>query len=177
MALVANFDLELYQMDVKIVFLNRDLKEEVYIKQPERFSSINNEHLVCKLKKFIYRLKQTSCQWYLKFHDVFSSFEFVENFTNQCVYQKVSGSKICFLILSMDDILLATNNKDLLCEVKQFLYNNFDMKDMSDASNIIGIKIYRDKSQGTLSLSQKTYIIKVLERFQMKNCLPIIAPL
>lgn len=65
----------------------------------------------------------------------------------------------------MDDILLATNNKDLLCEVKQFLYNNFDMKDMSDASNIIGIKIYRDKSQGTLSLSQKTYIIKVLGRF------------
>lgn len=65
----------------------------------------------------------------------------------------------------MDDILLATNNKDLLCEVKQFLYNNFDMKDMSDASYVIGIKIYRDKSQGTLSLSQKTYIIKVLGRF------------
>ena len=58
MALVANFDLELHQMDVKIAFLNRDLKEEVYMKQPEIFSSINSEHLVCKLKKFIYRLKQ-----------------------------------------------------------------------------------------------------------------------
>ena len=114
MALVAHFDLELQQMDVKTAFLNGNLEEEVYMKQPEGFSSSNGEHLVCKLKKSIYRLKQGSRQWYLKFHDVISSCGFVENIMDQCIYQKVSGSKICFLILYVDDILLATNDKGLL---------------------------------------------------------------
>ena len=58
MALVAHFDLELHQMDVKTAFLNGDLDEEVYMKQPEGFCSNEDSHLVCKLKKSIYGLKQ-----------------------------------------------------------------------------------------------------------------------
>uniref|UniRef100_A0A2N9IKJ5 Integrase catalytic domain-containing protein n=1 Tax=Fagus sylvatica TaxID=28930 RepID=A0A2N9IKJ5_FAGSY len=148
LALVAHFDLELQQMDVKTAFLNGDLEEEVYMKQPEGFPSSDGEHLVCKLKKSIYGLKQASRQWYLKFHNVISSFGFVENIMDQCIYQKVSGSKICFLVLYVDDILLATNDKGLLHEVKQFLSKNFDMKDMGEASYVIGIKIHRDRFQG-----------------------------
>ena len=177
LALVAHFDLELQQMDVKTAFLNGELEEEVYMKQPEEFSSSRGEHLVCKLKKSIYGLKQASRQWYLKFHDVISSFGFVENIMDQCIYQKVNGSKICFLIIYVDDILLATNDKGLLYEVKQFLSENFDMKDMGDASYVIGIKIHRDRFQGILGLSQETYINKVLERFRMKDCSPSIAPI
>ena len=60
LALVAHFDLEFQQMDVKIVFLNGDLEEDVYMKQREGFSSRTGEHLVCKLKKSIYGLKQAS---------------------------------------------------------------------------------------------------------------------
>ena len=64
LALVAHFDLELQQMDVKTAFLNGDLEDEVYMKQPEGFSSREGEHLVFKLKKSMYGLKQASCQWY-----------------------------------------------------------------------------------------------------------------
>lgn len=53
LALVDHFDLELKQMDVKTTFLNGDLEEEVYMKQPEGFSSSSGEHLVCKLNKSI----------------------------------------------------------------------------------------------------------------------------
>ena len=81
LALVAHFDFELQQMDVKITFLNRELEEEVYMKQPKGFSSSQGE-LVYKLKKSIYGLKQASRQWYLKFHDVISSFGFEENITD-----------------------------------------------------------------------------------------------
>ena len=74
LALVTHFDFELQQMDVKTTFLNGKLEEEIYMKQPEGFSSSQGEHLECKLEKSIYELKQASCQWYLKFHDVISSF-------------------------------------------------------------------------------------------------------
>ena len=58
-ALVVYFDLELHQMDVETDFLNSDLNEEVYMQQPEGLLTIGNEHLVCKLRKSIYGLKQT----------------------------------------------------------------------------------------------------------------------
>ena len=77
----------------------------------------------------------------------------------------------------MDDILLATNDKGMMHGVKQFLSKNFDMKDMGEASYVIGIKIHRDRSRGILGLSQETYINKVLERFRMKDCSPSIAPI
>ena len=62
MALVAHYDLELHQMDVKTTFLNGSLEEEVYMDQPKGFSIEGKEHLACKLKKSIYELKQTSRQ-------------------------------------------------------------------------------------------------------------------
>ena len=177
MALVTHFDLELHQMDVKTTFLNDDLDEEVYMKQLEGFFSSDYEHLVCKLNKSIYGLKQASHQWYLKFHEVISLFGFEENAMNQCIYQKVSESKIYFLILYVDDILLVTNDKFMLYEVKQFLSKNFDMKDMGKTSYVIGIKIHRERSQGILVLSQETYINKVLKRFNMKYCSLSVAPI
>ena len=76
MALVAHFDFDLHQMDVKMTFLNGNLEEEVYMKQPEGLSFSEGEDLVCKLKKSIYGLKQASCQWYLIFHEVITSFGF-----------------------------------------------------------------------------------------------------
>jgi hypothetical protein len=65
MALVAHFDLELHQIDVKMVFLNGDLEEKVYIKQPKGFFMEGKEHMGCRLKESIYGLKQASRQWYL----------------------------------------------------------------------------------------------------------------
>lgn len=53
----------------------------------------------------------------------------------------------------------------MLYEVKQFLSNNFDMKDMGDASYVVGIKIHMERSRGIVGLSQETYIIKIVERF------------
>jgi hypothetical protein len=75
---------------------------------------------------------------------------------DQCIYQKVSGSKICFLYV--DVILLATNDKDFLHEVKQFLSKIFDMKDMSEASYVIDIKIHRDRPRRIFgSISRNLY--------------------
>ena len=79
MALVAHYDLELHQMDVKTAFLNGNLDEDIYMDQPEGFAEKGKEHLACKLKKSIYGLKQASRQWYIRFNDTITSFGFKEN--------------------------------------------------------------------------------------------------
>ena len=79
MALVTHFDLELHQMDVKTTFLNGNLLEMIYMKQPDGFQEKGKEHLVCKLNTSIYRLKQASRQWYIKFDKVVSFISFKEN--------------------------------------------------------------------------------------------------
>ena len=146
MDLVAYFDLELHQMDVKTSFLNGNLDEEIYMQQPEGFQEEENEQLVCKLRRSIYGLKQASRQWYLKFANTITTFGFQENKFDECIYLKVSGNKFIFLILYVDDILLATNSLSLLHETKEYLSKNFEMKDMSDTSFVLGIKIHRDRT-------------------------------
>ena len=176
MALVAHFDMELHQMDVKIAFLNGDLNEEVYMMQPKGFEANDSGTLVCRLKKFIYGLKQASRQWYLKFHSVVTSYGFVENKVDQCIYCKVSGRKFIFLILYVDDILLVSSDLGLLHEIKRMLSKNFDMKDLGEASFVLGIEIHRNRSRGLLGLSQSAYVDRILERFNMQQCKLGIAP-
>ena len=107
--------------------------------QPEGFVVEGKEHMMCKLKKSIYGLKQASWKWSLKFNDTITSFGFKENIVDRCIYLKISGSKFIYLILYVDYILLATNDLGLLHQTKEFLCKNFEMKDMGEASYVIGI--------------------------------------
>ena len=74
---------------------------------------------------------------------------------------KVRGRKYIFLVLYVDDILLAANNTDMLVETKQLLVSHFDIKDLREASYVLGIQILRNRRSGILRLSQQTYIEKV----------------
>ena len=76
MTLVAHYDLELHQMDVKMTFLNGDLEENIYMAQPKGFVIEGKERMGCRLKKSIYGLKQASRQWYLKFDQTIKNFGF-----------------------------------------------------------------------------------------------------
>ena len=110
--------------------------------QLENFVSGDPKNMVCKLTKSIYGLKHASRQCYHKFHQVILSFGFEMNLVDDCVYHKFSGSKYIFLVLYVDDILLATNDIGMLHETKRFLSRNFKMKDLGDASIVLGIQIH-----------------------------------
>ena len=96
MALVAHYDLELHQMDVKTAFLNGDLYESVYMAQPKGFVIEGKECMGYRLKKSIHGLKQVSGQWYLKFDETIRKFGFKENDEDNCVYAKSKSGKIYF---------------------------------------------------------------------------------
>ncbi|KAG8497050.1 hypothetical protein CXB51_008289 [Gossypium anomalum] len=86
-----------------------------------------------------------------------------------CVYKKVSGNTITFLVLYVDDILIMGNDIPTLQAIKTWLGSCFSMKDLGEATYILGVKIYRDRSRRLLGLSQGTYIDKVLKRFNMEE--------
>jgi hypothetical protein len=80
------------------------------------------EHMGCKLKKFIYGLKQASRQWYFKFDEVIKKFGFIKNQMDNCIYVKIKGSMFIILVLYVDDILLACSDKNLMHETKRFFH-------------------------------------------------------
>ena len=137
--------------------------------QPEGFVDPKYPNRVCKLQRSIYGLKQASQRWNLHFDEAVKEFGFMKNEDEPCVYKKVSGSEIVFLMLYVDDILLIGNDMPTLQSVKSWLGKCFSMKDLGEATYILGIKIYRDRSQRLLDLSQSGYIDKVLKRFSIQD--------
>ncbi|KAL0448782.1 UNVERIFIED_CONTAM: hypothetical protein Slati_1434600 [Sesamum latifolium] len=93
----------------------------------------------------------------------------LEDFTAVGEEKKVSGSSIAYLVLYVDDILLIGNDVKMLGDIKAWLSTQFSMKDMGEASYILGIKIYRVRSRRLLGLTQSSYIEKVLKRFKMEH--------
>jgi hypothetical protein len=111
-------------------------------------------------------LKQASRQWYSKLDEVIRSFSFSKNKVDICIYVKSKGKDFTILVLYADDILLEINDKNMLYETKSFLSSNFDMKDLGDTSYVLGI----------LGLFQKSYIDRVLKRYNMYMCFAMPAP-
>ncbi|KAM1815640.1 hypothetical protein ACFX15_000169 [Malus domestica] len=169
LAIAAYHDYEIWQMDVKTAFLNGYLEEELYMTQPEGFVSKSEKPKVCKLQRSIYGLKQASMSWNIRFDTEIKTFGFAQNEDDNCVYQKVIGEAVVFLVLYVDDILLFGNDTAVLSSVKVWLSKTFHMKDLGDASYVLGIKLYRDRSRKLIGLSQSMYIDKVLSRFQMEQ--------
>ena len=146
-----------------------NVEEELYMVQPEGFIDPKDADKVCKLQRSIYGLKQASRSWNLHFDEVIKGFGFAQNGYEVCLYKKVSGSSVAFLVLYLDDILLIGNDVELLNKVKEYLNKSFSMKDLGEAAYILGIKIYRDRSRRLIALNQTTYLDKVLKRFRMEG--------
>ena len=96
-------------------------------------------------------------------------FSFIKNGDDPCVYKKCNGEHILFLMLYVVDILIIERDIASLQAVKAWLHGLFSMNDLGDASYILGMKIYRDRSWRMIGLSQSACIDKVLERFKMEN--------
>ena len=89
LSIAAYFDYEIWQMDVKTTFLNKNLTEDVYIMQPEGFVDPSNAEKICKLRKSIYGLKQASRSWNIHFDEVVKGFDFIKNKAEACVVERV----------------------------------------------------------------------------------------
>jgi hypothetical protein len=177
LSLVAHHDWELHQMDVKSAYLNGDLEEEVYMKQPTGFVTPGTEGMVCRLNKSLYGLKQAGRTWNKCIDVELKAHGFVPIDADPCVYAYKRGSVVLIISLYVDDLLLASDNLNELNKVKAELQTCFDMEDMGEASYALGIKISRDRAARTLTISQGAYILDVLTRFDMQDSRPVSTPM
>ena len=110
-------------MDVKTVFLNGELEEEIYMDQPNGFSVRGQERKVCRLVKSLYGLKQAPRQWHDNFDKVILGYEFTINEFDKCLYSKVVNKDHLMLCLYVDDNLIFGTSLDIIIDVKGYLSN------------------------------------------------------
>ncbi|KAG8479138.1 hypothetical protein CXB51_029778 [Gossypium anomalum] len=174
LGIVAVHDLELEQLDVKTAFLHGKLEEDIYMQQPEDFTISKKEDYVCLLKKSLYGLKQSPRQWYKRFDSFMTFHDFKRSSFDSCVYfKKNSDGSFVYLLLYVDDMLIAVKDKGEIRKVKAQLSEEFEMKDLGPAKKILVMEILRDRKVSKLYLSQKGYIEKVLCRFNIQSDKPI----
>ena len=121
-------DLLIHQIDVTTAFLNGELEEEVYMKQPEGFIR-GEKQFVCKLKKSIYGLKQSPRSWNSVLDGQFKQMSFIQCESDPCIYRACEGG-VFIIGVYVDDIILAAETEKRLNDVKLVLAKRFDFKDM-----------------------------------------------
>ncbi|KAM1402838.1 hypothetical protein ACFX2I_011521 [Malus domestica] len=179
LALVAQYDLELVQLDVKTAFLHGDLNEEIYMCQPDGYIVKGKENLFCKLKKSLYGLKQSPRQWYLRFDKFMRGQNYSRSQYDHCVYfKKLQDESFIYLLIYVDDMLIASKNVEEIEKLKKQMKNEFEMKDLGEAKKIIGMEITRDREKGLVSLNQRQYLEKLIRKFGVYDSTkPVSTPL
>ncbi|KAL1536502.1 hypothetical protein AAHA92_29144 [Salvia divinorum] len=178
LAVVAKKNWELEQLDVKTAFLHGDLEETIYMQQPPGFVKPGEENKVCLLKKSIYGLKQASRQWHKKFDEHVLSNGFRRSRYDECVYiKKKGGVVVAYLLLYVDDMLVAGESMREVQKVKDDLSKAFEMKDLGCACRILGMNIVRDRSKKEIWLNQTDYVSRVIERFKMEETKEVGTPM
>ncbi|UYV60237.1 hypothetical protein LAZ67_1000515 [Cordylochernes scorpioides] len=140
LALAVEYDLLLHQMDVQSAFLNSDVKEEIYMTQPENFESKKYPRRVCKLKKAIYGLKQAGKTWHAKLDSVLKEMGLEQMKTDNCVYIKREG--VLLVAIYVDDMIVAAEEENTLICFKESMKKLFKINDLGALNYCLGIQCF-----------------------------------
>ena len=176
LAIANQLDMEIHQMDVQTAFLNGTLEHEIYMKQPIGFVQKGKENFVCKLEKGLYGLKQSARCWYQMLNDYLQKVDYQQCPSDPCVYWKCSSRGLIIMAIHVDDLIIVSNDSQMLAQEKNILSKRFAMHDLGEAHFILGMKITRDRQSRTLWLTQENYLSEVIEKFGMKDCRIVATP-
>ena len=152
------------QMDVSNAFLSADIDTEVYVLHPPGYPG--NGYL--RLNKCLYGLKQSPRLFYKTLVKTLLSAGLQPLVTDSCVFKFREGTRVCFVLIFVDDIIIATNCEDLRKKVEKALSDRFKMKNLGELKHFVGIRV-QQTAQG-IKISQSEYIEKILEHFRMGTC-------
>ena len=133
---------KIYQIDVKLAFLNGFLEEEVYIEQPISYEVKGQKENVLKLNKALYWLKQTPRAWYSHIDSYFLKNVFVKCLYEYIIYIKIKESSDTFIVyLYVDDSIFTSSNPKIFRDFKQAMLKEFEMKNIVLMTYYLGLLI------------------------------------
>lgn len=131
-----------HQLDVNNAFLHGDLTEEVYMNLPPRFSC-SQPNKVCRLRKSLYGLRQSPCNWFAKLTSAMRAFGFVQSHSDHTLFTYRKGGIFLSVLVYVDDLLLAGNNHEACSLFKKYLNKCFKIKDLGPLKYFLGIEFAR----------------------------------
>lgn len=158
------------QFDVKTAFLNGEIEESIYMKQPNGFHDGTNR--VCKLLKSLYGLRQSSRCWNKKFKIFLLKYGFKESKGDPCLFILIKANKKLIIGLHVDDGIVAANSSE-----SQFLYElqkEFKVTH-HDIGTYLGLQVEK-RNDGSIFLHQSAYTKKILDKFRMNNTNAVTIP-
>uniref|UniRef100_A0A2N9G7D2 Integrase catalytic domain-containing protein n=1 Tax=Fagus sylvatica TaxID=28930 RepID=A0A2N9G7D2_FAGSY len=173
LAIAAVHQWPLFQMDVKNVFLNGDLTEEVYMQAPPGYSDCPDK--VCLLRRALYGLKQAPRAWFAKFSSIVHQFGFSSSSHDTALFIRRSDKGMILLLLYVDDMIITGDDHSGISDFKLFLHQQFEMKDLGHLSYFLGLEVSSDSTG--YYLSQAKYASDLLSRAGLTDTKVVSTPL
>ncbi|GJY91721.1 putative ribonuclease H-like domain-containing protein [Tanacetum coccineum] len=171
----ASKNMTVYQMDVKTAFLNGELKEEVYVHQPEGFVDPERPHHVYRLKKALYGLKQAPRAWY----DTLSKFLLAQGFSKGVVdptlFIRKTGKHTLHVQIYVDDIIFASTDPKDCDRFSNEMSSKFQMSMMGQISFFLGLQI--SQNPRGIFINQSKYANEILKKFDLHKSDPVDTPM
>lgn len=174
LALAAKGGWEVHHMDVKSAFLNGDLTESVYVKQPPSFV-VGKGDKVLKLRKALYGLRQAPIAWNAKLNQELIALGFVKSRMDHAVYRRSNKGSFLNVGVYVDDLIISGPCVRDIQQFKSEMKRKFSMSDLGLLSYYLGIEVKQEGSG--ITLSQTAYASKILETAGMLNCNPSATPM
>ncbi|GKB37284.1 retrovirus-related pol polyprotein from transposon TNT 1-94 [Tanacetum coccineum] len=164
-----------YQMDVKMAFLNGILREEVYVTQPDGFVDQDNLNHVYKLKKALYGLKQALRAWYDLLSKFLLSQEFSKGTVDPTLFIRRQGKDILLVQIYVDDIIFASTTPELCDQFSKIMCSKFKMSMIGKTLFFLGLQI--SQSPRGIFINQSKYALESLRKYGMESCDPVDTPM
>nr|GEU35555.1 retrovirus-related Pol polyprotein from transposon TNT 1-94 [Tanacetum cinerariifolium] len=168
-------NMTIYKIDVKMDFLKGELKEEVYVSQPEGFVDQHNLSHVYKLKKALYGLKQAPRAWY----DMLSSFlisqQFSKGIVDPTLFTRHARNDLLLVQIYVDDIIFASTNTAMCDEFANQMTKKFKMSMMGQMSFFLGLQI--SQSPRGIFINQSKYASEIVKKYGLNSTDSVDTPM
>lgn len=164
----------IHQLDVNNAFLHGDLEEDVYMQIPQGFAR-KGETRVCKLHKSLYGLRQASRNWYSKFTHAVTSLGYSQSAADPSLFTFTSQSSFVAVLVYVDDVIVTGNDLVRIDALKQYLDDQFKIKNLGPLKYFLGIEVARAPSG--LVLNQRKYVLDILQECGLLGCRPTRTPM
>jgi hypothetical protein len=163
------------QLDIKTVFLNSELREQIYLEPVEGYE--NADGYVWLLLRALYGLKQASRAWYENLTAFLVSCGFTQGKADTCLFVKINGAELMIVLVYVDDMLVFGESDEALASFKLAVENVYAVNHFAGMHFFLGLELQWSDAGDEVRVNQNKYASTILERFAMDKCREAATPM